>query len=275
MDCSVWFSQEYLAYITIYVGKILYGISFYNPYPGLKPATRNISIEPGTHAIADSAFRAQDYVTSLEIPNSVTHIGDEAFYGCKLMNLYTIPQSVVYIGRNAFTNCACINSVKISGDIKFIGDNAFSNCTGITTISISGRDVFIGDSVFNGCSSVINMTIPFMGSSKSANNGYDQILGYFFGTSYKGGEETTQCYYEKGTSSPTYKTYYIPASLKTICISEGDVPFGAFYNCTNLENVSIGQDATSIGSSAFYKCSSLNSITIPDSVSVIGSDAFV
>ena len=270
---TLWYSNK-MSTGTIYVGKILYGISFYNPYPGLKPATRNISIEPGTLAIADSAFRAQDYVTSLEIPNSVTHIGDEAFYGCKLMNLYTIPQSVVYIGRNAFTNCACINSVKISGDIKFIGDNAFSNCTGITTISISGRDVFIGDSVFNGCSSVINMTIPFMGSSKSANNGYDQILGYFFGTSYKGGEETTQCYYEKGTSSPTYKTYYIPASLKTICISEGDVPFGAFYNCTNLENVSIGQDATSIGSSAFYKCSSLNSITIPDSVSVIGSDAF-
>ena len=49
---------------------------------------------------------------------------------------------------------------------------------------------------------------------------------------------------------------------------------GAFYNCTGLTFVTIGNGVTSIGGYAFYGCTGLTSITIPDSVTSIGNNAF-
>ena len=48
----------------------------------------------------------------------------------------------------------------------------------------------------------------------------------------------------------------------------------AFFDCSNLTNVTIGNSVTSIGDWAFSKCKSLTSIIIPDSVTSIGAGAF-
>ena len=48
----------------------------------------------------------------------------------------------------------------------------------------------------------------------------------------------------------------------------------AFYYCSSLTSVTIGNGVTSIGESAFYNCSSLTRIIIPDSVASIGDYAF-
>ena len=48
----------------------------------------------------------------------------------------------------------------------------------------------------------------------------------------------------------------------------------AFYGCSGLTNLTIGNGVTSIGLSAFYNCSGLTSVTIPDSVTSIGPFAF-
>ena len=48
----------------------------------------------------------------------------------------------------------------------------------------------------------------------------------------------------------------------------------AFYGCTGLMSVIIGNSVTSIGYSAFHDCTGLTSITIPDSVTSIGNHAF-
>lgn len=48
----------------------------------------------------------------------------------------------------------------------------------------------------------------------------------------------------------------------------------AFFECTNLTDVTVGDGVTSIEYRAFWACSSLTNITIPDSVSSIGWYAF-
>ena len=48
----------------------------------------------------------------------------------------------------------------------------------------------------------------------------------------------------------------------------------AFYNCSSLTSVTIGNSVTSIGDFAYCDCSGLTSVTIPNSVTSIGYDAF-
>ncbi|MDD8044618.1 MAG: leucine-rich repeat domain-containing protein, partial [Verrucomicrobiota bacterium] len=59
----------------------------------------------------------------------------------------------------------------------------------------------------------------------------------------------------------------IPSTVNNI----GDY---AFYGCTSLTSVTIGDSVTSIGYGAFYGCTSLTSVTIGDSVTSIPDWAF-
>lgn len=65
------------------------------------------------------------------------------------------------------------------------------------------------------------------------------------------------------------------SSLTSVVIGNGVTSIGknAFYDCSSLTSVVIENGVTSIGSFAFSYCSSLMSIVIPDSVTSIGTEA--
>lgn len=63
------------------------------------------------------------------------------------------------------------------------------------------------------------------------------------------------------------KEVQIPSNITSI----GD---NAFYECNSLESISIPDDVTSIGDGAFLGCTSLKNITIPENVTSIGNHAF-
>ena len=83
--------------------------------------------------------------------------------------------------------------------------------------------------------------------------------------------------YSGGSSTPA-----IPSSTKgaiTIPSTLGGYPVTsigdyAFYECSGLTSVTIGNSVTSIGASAFFRCSGLTSVTIGNSVTSIGDYAF-
>ena len=57
-------------------------------------------------------------------------------------------------------------------------------------------------------------------------------------------------------------------------ITDGDILYGAFYNCTGLTSITIGDKVTYIGKRAFYGCTSLTSVDIASSVTSIDDYAF-
>ena len=131
----------------------------------------------------------------------------------------------------------------------------------------------IGKGAFNGCNALTEITLPFVGKSKTASKFYEKVFGYIFGYTVaynsvnKLPSNTTYQYDERVTVAVTattleyrqaYYGYYIPSSLQKVTITSAEqISYHAFYNCNKLTSITIPNSITSIGNYAFYKCSDL------------------
>ena len=72
------------------------------------------------------------------------------------------------------------------------------------------------------------------------------------------------------------KAFYNCSGLTSVTIGNNvtSIGYAAFVFCSGLTSVTIGNSVTSIGDSAFGGCSGLTSVTIPNSVTSIGDHAF-
>ena len=204
--------------------------------------------------ISSYAFRGCSDLTSVTIPDSVTSIGNYAFNCCSGLTSVTIPDSVTSIGKYAFCGCSGLTSVTIGNSMKSIGEDAFYNCSGLTSVTIPDSVTSIGYSAFNGCSGLTSMTLPFVGASKTASDGYDQVFGYIFGFKITSGSSVSGATYQYGVYNDKEYYYYIPSKIKSIIITGKSIPYHAFYNCSGLTSATIGNNVTSIGKDAFYGC---------------------
>ena len=177
------------------------------------------------------------YLTSIEIPDSVTMIGDSAFAGCGLTSV-TISDSVTVIGDSAFSGCSNLESITVEE-----GNQNYSSQDGILynkaktefvhipkavkgEVTIPDAVTFLGSSAFKGCSGLTSVTIG---------SGVTEIWQWAF----------QNC---SGLASVT-----IPDSVTKI----GQY---AFQNCSGLTSVTIGSGVTEIGRCAFMGCDGLQSV---------------
>ncbi len=209
----------------------------------------------------------------VEVPGEITIIEDYTFYNCSSLTSITIGNSVKSVGDFAFYNCHDLISVVIGDNVTNIGENAFYNCSSLISVEIPNSVTSIGDGAFFGCNKLQSISIPFVGSSRTA-IGTSSVFGYIFGYTRvpNFGEVVSNAIYQY-YHDYYYYHYYIPSSLKEVIIT-GNVGENAFYNCSSLTSVTIGNSVTSIGYDAFYNCSSLISVTLGNSVISIGSSAF-
>lgn len=99
------------------------------------------------------------FLTSINIPLSVTSIGDNALSWTSLENI-NIPSSVTSIGRCAFGYCGHLKSVNIPSSVTEIGKAAFRECDSLTSVNIPSSVTEIGEYAFQRCESLKNINIP-------------------------------------------------------------------------------------------------------------------
>ena len=209
-------------------------------------------------------------LASIEIPSSVTSIGGGAFSGCtNLQSVYITDLAVWWNidftnsgtnplgnGADLYLNGDLVTSIAIPNGITEINSYALCGCTSIESIEIPNSVMSIGQGVFQNCTNLQSITLPFVGAS--LNGSENTHFGYIFGAS---------SYFSNNT--------YVPASLKTVVITDGSsIANGAFSDCGSIVNIEIPSSVTSIGYYAFEGCTSLANIEIPSSVTSIGYDAF-
>ena len=151
-------------------------------------------------------------------------------------------------------------------DFIFSSTSTMCTITGIQDKSVTELIVpdyvtEIEEGAFSGCSSLSSITLPFVGKDASATTASDSTLfGYIFGANTFNGSIAIRQYY----TQTLYATYSIPSSLKSVTITGGAILYGAFYNCSGLTCIEIGQNVTNIDNVAFSGCTEITNLKVAE-----------
>jgi hypothetical protein len=114
--------------------------------------------------IGESAFPTNSgvYITSVVIPNTVTHIENDAFNGQSRLPSIRFPSKLVEIGARAFRSCYALTSIDLRDcyELTTIRESAFSDCTALTSASVARSVTTIGNYAFRGCTALTVFNIP-------------------------------------------------------------------------------------------------------------------
>ena len=245
-------------------------------------------------SIGEYAFTDCISLTSITIPDSVTSIGKKAFAHCSSLTSVTIGNSVTSIGDLAFYDSVSLTSVTIPDSVISIGNRAFEYC-GLTSVIIGESVTSIGWNAFVYCSSLESITFRGNAPTRHTFSGVSDFAKVFiyrgatgFGETfgglpvvYKTALPTDHLRYKVGGNTVTITdcNEIVSGALAIPLTYDGkpvtSIGDRAFWKCTNLTSVTIGNSVTSIGRSAFSRCSSLTSITFEGNVPTLGINVFV
>lgn len=245
------------------------------PWSDYKKDIKSVVINEGVTSIIGSAFLGCSALTSVSIPSGVKKIGYGAFEFCrKLTNIdvdnnnlfymsidgvlfnkdrtelvsypegksessYAVPNGVTSIGYSAFSWCANLKAIVLPDSVTSIDDSAFAWCMSLTNITIPKNVSSIGKFVFVDCSSLTEINVD------ENNSSYISIDGVLFNK-----DKTTLVAYPAGKSDNSY----------TVLENVKSIGGYAFYNCPNLENITVPRGVTRIGDSAFFGCTALTDV---------------
>ena len=108
--------------------------------------------------IGQNAFRNNQDMVRLNIPENVTAIDDEAFANCNNLAKLTLPDTLKKIGNYAFSVCNKLNILKIPESVEEIGEGAFFSCNSMTKLTIATNKVHLGSYIFANCTSLTRVT---------------------------------------------------------------------------------------------------------------------
>ena len=114
-------------------------------------------------SIADSAFKGNQTLKSVEIGSNVKTIGNNAFSGCEKLRKVSGMEAVTTIGDGAFQNCTALKSITLPSKVSEIGLDAFRGCSALNKITIQTTKLTadtVGDSAFKGISKDATITCP-------------------------------------------------------------------------------------------------------------------
>ena len=175
-----------------------------------------VIIPEGVEKINSYAFANLTGLEEVVLPSTLQSIEYGAFYGCTALEKITFSgeNNLQIISQNAFENCSLKGILELDS-ICVISDYAFAGNVDLEGIKLSDTILSIGQYAFAGCKDLKDVTIE---ASKVKYGAY----------AFTGCERLEE--------------FYVNAAV---------LPEGMFYECKNLEKVTVGPDVNDIGEFAF------------------------
>ena len=175
-----------------------------------------------------SRMLAVDGVNSVDLSQSgITSIPDGTFMNSNLVSI-TVPDDTA-IGKDAFSNCTFLGTVH--GTLGNVDKSAFLGCSNLTSVTVNGS---VGQYAFYNCDAL-----------KTVDGTLGNVDKYAF---------------------------YSCDALKTVGGTLGDVDGYAFQHCTALTSAWVNGE---VGSKAFYACSNLQHLRVGEEFEITGDWSFL
>ena len=239
-------------------------------------------------SIARGAFNNR-FLKQLVIGQNVESIAEDAFNRCAKFESITVDSDNKYFSADngilynkdkttLIRTPQTIYNIQIPNTVTKINPYAFEGCRKLRCLIIPNTVTEIGDNILHDCPSLESLTIPFVGERLKAQT-YDAQypLGRLFASAYNyyndEGVTKVEQYYYAYSDTPSSAVYYIPSSLRSVTVTGGSLYYGAFYNCSMIEEITLGKDVVFTGERAFYGCSSLERINVNKNNKELASDS--
>lgn len=279
---------------------------------GRQTETGEYVLSEGVESISEGAFKGMRFITTINIPNTVTHIGkyafkdsmslntltfasgnedakliidEEAFAGCAAITSVSLPVRAQKIAAKAFYNVN-MTSVEFPAGLEEIGDYAFAH-TALTSVEIPATVATFGNYVFDTCikltsvtyaSGYVGTTIPvgtFRGAAITSINIPASVEKIGYAAFNECVKLETVTFEEGGTASLVIGAM-TSENGEAVKDENGITVTGVFMGDTSLKTVALPDRVTYIGDNAFSGCSALATFTINETSTLerIGNSAF-
>ena len=205
-----------------------------------------------------------DTITCQDTVYRVTSILPYAFAGCKNITSVSLPDGLTHIEICAFKECSGLTAIDFPNTLKSIDTQAFYKCTALA-------DVHIPDTIANIGNHAFGHTRWWDNQSRGA---------IYIGThlwKYNGKmPKETHIEVREGTTDIEESAFQGCRNLTSITLPTSlvNIKNNAFTDCFGLTSIAIPKGVECIDNEAFAGCTSLKSITLPESLTCIGSGAF-
>ncbi len=200
--------------------------------------TVNFAEDNQLKGIYEGAFLGDINLENITIPDTIVEISDFAFYGCSKIDRVPISENGIVKGiySYAFAYTGISGEFTTPETLIDIGDYAFmgTKITKLTVPDTNQWDLIIGIGAFEDCYKLEEVALPFIGAS------LDDMSRSWFG-------------YIFGAGAYHANAAYIPESLKTVTIAEGQtlVGRGGFAYLTSAETLNLPHSICALYNDAF------------------------
>lgn len=178
--------------------------------------------------IGQYAFKNNETITSVKIPNTVTEIQPGAFSGCTSLEKVILPYSLINLGAYAFWGCSSLVSIEIPDSVNTIGYDEFAGCSSLESVSLPSKLTGISSGTFRNCVNLKEITIP-------------DSATYIADAAFTGCHKLTNVTIGSGVKS---------------------IGFHTFGGCIRLTSIKIPENVEKIENEAFPDCYLLKDVTI-------------
>ena len=272
---------------------------------------QSTTIPNSVTSIGNYAFKGCTSLTSITIPNSVTSIGERAFYYCSSLTKLICEghvENVENIDGSAISYCYALDTIVISAQafdveesmwtpmpknihyIQLTGgeltDNAFNvilrNYKTLGTLDLAAAtNTTLSDEAFKGCYNLQTLvfpaqltSIPYMAVADCKALQAITIpatIEEIDNSAFENCRSIRSITFEGAAAPENGGANFAPAAATSALWRIGN---WAFYNCHQLQHLSIPESVTEIGDAAFYGCTYLEDMTLPSSMRKIGDNTF-